>query len=251
MRLFHIHEAEGSTYHVRTALGVDSDRWNHMHGEIYCWRLELAGLYGIPTDRYLSARDLILGCEPHAGNSEEQGLTPEQAKSVFLSGLRLIENVARSVGGVEIINACFNKEDLKGYRWVSLDRLLNRINSSVGEAGRQAFLIFSGHGEEMVSRAYRRLRTFNPVPSRYRLWEEGERTRNMPVENIIGGPAFRSSHTDLLLQMSGFVAFALLSREEGAASGEDGLGLGEAFSILNRALNRRASLRDPQGIVRR
>ncbi len=251
MRLYHIHEAENSKYHVRSALGVESDRWNYLYREIYRWRLGLADLYGIPTDRDLRCRDLLAGCKLHVKDNEHLGLTPEQAKSVFLSGLRLIENVARSVGGVEIINVCFKKEDLRGYRWVSLDRLLNRINISVGEAGRQAFLIFSGHGEEMVLRAYRRLRTFNPVPSRYRLWEEGERTRNMPVENIIGGPAFRSSHSDLLLQMSGFVAYALLTHEEDKVSGEGGLGFGEAFSILDRALNRRASIRDPQGIVRR
>ena len=85
------------------------------------------------------------------------------------------------MGGIEVINVCLHKPDVKAYEQVSLDRLINRINSSVKSAGRHAFLIFDEGKEAMITRAYRRLRIFNPVPSRYELWEEGERTRNIPV----------------------------------------------------------------------
>ena len=127
----------------------------------------------------------------------------------------------------------------------------NRINSSVRSAGRHAFLIFDEGKKEIITRAYRRLRIFNPVPSRYELCEEGERTRNIPVENVIGGPAFRSSDGDYLLQMADFIAHALLKQEEDPVPRVEDLGIHEAFSILDRALNRKASRRDPQGIVRR
>ena len=93
---------------------------------------------------------------------------------------------------------------------MSLDRLLNRVNTSVKSAGRHAFLIFDEGKERMITRAYRRLKVYNPVPSRYETWEEGERIRNIPVENVIGGPAFRSSDSDCLLQMADFIAHALL-----------------------------------------
>ena len=155
------------------------------------------------------------------------------------------------MGGIEVINVCLYKPDAKAYEKISLDRLLNRINSSVRAAGCQAFLIFDEGKEAMITRAYRRLRIFNPVPSRYELWEEGERTRNIPVENVIGGPSFRSSDCDYLLQMTDFIAHALLKQEEEPVPRVEDLGVQEAFSVLDRALNRRASRRDPQGVVRR
>ena len=167
-----------------------------------------------------------------------------------MDGLRRIEDAAVRIGGVEVINVCLRKADVKAYEKVSLDRLLNRINASVKAAGRHAFLIFDEGKERMITRAYRRLRIFNPVPSRYERWEEGERTRNIPVENLIGGPTFRSSDSDHLLQMADFIAHALLKQEETPIPRVESMGIHEAFSILDRALNRKASRRDHQGIVR-
>ena len=71
------------------------------------------------------------------------------------------------------------------------------------------------------------------------------------MENVIGGPAFRSSDSDHLLQMADIVAHALLKQEEGPVPRVENLGIHDAFSILDKALNRRSSRQDPQGIVRR
>jgi hypothetical protein len=89
------------------------------------------------------------------------------------------------------------------------------------------------------------------VPSRYEVWEDGEATKDIPIERIIGGPSFRSSQDDDLLQMADLIAHALLKQEEEPLPRVENLGIGDAFSILDKALNRRASRQDPQGIVRR
>ena len=251
MRLYYIDESEGPRYYVRTALGVDAERWNDLSQDIHAWRLELQDRCAVPTDRELHACDLLAGRGKLAreGNADRR-LTPEQGAEVFTEGLRRIEDAARSIGGVEVINVCLRKSDVRGYERVSLDRLLNRINTSVAAAGRHAFLIFDEGKEEMVARLYHRLRGRNPVPSRYDVWEDGERTRNIPIEKVIGGPAFRSSHSDYLLQMADLIAHALLKQEEEPVPRVQRLGIGQAFGILDRALNRRASRRDPQGVVR-
>ncbi len=251
MRLYYISDAAGPRYYVRSALGVDSERWNDLFGAIKEWRLKLRDRYGIPVDRELRSCELLA-----KGMLIQDGricrlLTPVQGVEILRSGLLCIEDAARHKGGVEVINVCLRKSDGKRYELVSLDRLLNRINTSVKSAGQQAFLIFDEGREELITRAYRRLRKFNPVPSRYELWEEGERTRNIPVENVIGGPSFRSFEDDYLLQMAGFIAHALLIQEETCNCRVESLGSHEAFSILDRALNRKASKGDHQGIVRR
>ena len=252
MRLYYIDESEGPRYYVRSALGVDAERWNDLFQDIHAWRLELQDRYAVPTGRELHACDLLAGRGKLAreGNADRR-LTPEQGAEVFNGGLRRIEDAARTAGGVEVVNVCLRKSDVKGYERVSLDRLLNRINTSVETMGRHAFLIFDEGKEEMVTRLYRRLRSRNPVPSRYEAWEDGERTRNIPIERVIGGPAFRSSHSDYLLQMADLIAHALLKQEEEPSLRVERLGVAQAFGILDRALNRRASRRDPQGVVRR
>ena len=89
------------------------------------------------------------------------------------------------------------------------------------------------------------------MPSRYETWEDGAPTRNIPIERIIGGPSFRSSRDDDLLQMADLIAHALLKQEEEPSTRVQELSLHMAFGILDDALNRRASRRDPQGVVRR
>ena len=252
MRLYYIDESEGPRYYVRTALGVDAERWNDLHQRVLDWRLELRDRYAVPTDRELHACDLLAGRGKlaHSGDVDRR-LSPEQGAEIFTGGLRVIEDAARTIGGVEVVNVCLHKPDVKGYERASLDRLLNRINTAVASANRHAFLIFDEGREEMITRLYHRLRSRNPVPSRYEIWEDGERTKDIPIENVIGGPAFRSSHADCLLQMADLIAHALLKQEEEPSPRVERLGIARAFGILDRALNRRASKRDPQGVVRR
>ena len=83
------------------------------------------------------------------------------------------------------------------------------------------------------------------------MWEDGEATKDIPIERIIGGPSFRSSQDDDLLQMADLIAHALLKQEEEPSPRVTELGIHLAFGILDRALNRSASRTDPQGVVRR
>ena len=252
MRIYYIDESEGPRYYVRTALGVDAERWNELHARIIDWRLRLEERYSVPADRELHACDLLAGRGKLArvGNADRR-LSPERGAEIFAGGLRVVEDAARDIGGVEVVNVCLHKPDMRAHERASLDRLLNRINTSVAAADRHAFLIFDEGREDMVARLYRRLRSRNPVPSRYEAWEDGGRTKDIPIERVIGGPSFRSSHSDHLLQMADLIAHALLKQEEEPSHRVRRLGIDRAFGTLDKALNRRASRRDPQGVVRR
>ncbi len=252
MRIYYIDESEGPTCYVRTALGVDAERWNELHARVRDWRHGLQDRYAVPADRELHACDLLAGRGKLArvGNDDRR-LSPEHGAEIFMEGLRVVEDAASTMGGMETVNVCLHKPDVIGYERLSLDRLLNRINTSVAGDDRHAFLIFDEGREEMVARLYRRLRSLNPIPSRYEKWEDGGRTKDIPIERVIGGPAFRSSHSDHLLQMADLIAHALLKQEEEPSARVKRLGIQRAFGILDRALNRRASRRDPQGVVRR
>ena len=251
MRLYYIAAAEGHRRHIRSALGVNAERWNDVFREVRDWRLRLRNRYGIATTFELHALGLLAPRQsPGDGSVGSVCTSLEVGAEVLRSGLRLIEDAAHS-GGVEVINVCLPTTGRGRHGEVSLGRLLTRINTSVATGGRHAFLLFDEAEEESVTRLYRRLRVHNPIPSRYEAWDDGSPTRNIPLDRIIGGLSFRSAGDDHLLQLAGFVAHALLLQEEGPSAGTEELGVGGAFAAFDHALNREASARDPQGVVRR
>ena len=246
MRLYYVDEREGAGCFVRSALGVDAKRWNGFFQDVRAWRLDLRDRYGIEPTVELQPFDLLA---PRADGEATAWLPAEEGAAVFESGLRVIEQAARRRGGIEVINVCLPMTGRGRHEETSLGRLLTRINTSAAMAGAHAFLIFDEVREEPITRLYRRLRVHNPIPSRYEGWGDGSPTRNIPLDRVIGGPAFRSAEDDHLLQLAGFVAHALLLQEVAGTVEEESLD--RAFSILDHALNREASQRDRQGVVRR
>ena len=250
MRIYYAVEAEGLRYHVRSALGVDEGAWNRFNRRIHEWRRSLESRYGIPADLGLRPGELVPA--PHSCTC---GCHPEperrQGAEVIAGGLRLIEDFAVESAGVRVTNICLDKDEVTAYRRVSLDRLFNRINATAAQDGAHAFVIFGQEPEEMVTGLYHRLRNYNPVPTRHGACDDGWHTRNLPIERVIGGPAFRDPDGDCLLQVAGFVAHALLWQEEPPDADRNADALAGAFGILDRALNRRAARHDPRGVVRR
>ena len=245
---YYVDEREGAGCFVRSALGVDAERWSDFFQDVRAWRLELRERYGIQPTVELQPFDLLA---PRADGDSTAWLFAADGAAVFRGGLRLIEDAARHRGDIDVINVCLPRHDRGRHEETSLGRLLTRINTSATTAGAHAFLIFDEVREEPITRFYRRLRVHNPIPSRYEAWDDGSPTRNIPLDRVIGGPAFRSAEDDHLLQLASFVAHALLLQEEGPSAGTEDLGVGVAFAILDHALNRQASQRDPQGVVRR
>ena len=249
MRLYYIAEAAGGRCHVSSALGVDAERWNDVFRAVCDWRLLLRDRYGIPPSVALQPlRMLDAGVPPFGDGELPVCVSPEEVGDILRSGLRLIEGEGCR-GGVEVINVCLPGTRRGRSAEVALGRILTRINTSVRAEGRHAFLIFDQRRAAQVTRLYRHLRVHNPIPSRFEAWEDGAPTRNIPINAIIGGPAFRHAGDDQFLQLAGFVACALLLQEDAGVGGRDHE-LEAPFSILDRALNREASSRDPQGIVR-
>lgn len=72
------------------------------------------------------------------------------------------------------------RSDGNGYEKVGLDRLFSPISSSVRVVGRHACLIFDEDKEAIITRAYRRFRILNPMPSRYDSLGGGREDKEYP-----------------------------------------------------------------------
>ena len=254
MRIYYVMEAQGRRFHVRTALGVDVRVWNRLHRRVLRWRQELEHYYGISADGDLRPCHLVAGvpqntsvCHSGCRRHPESRLRAQ----VAAEGLHVVEDFATENRGIGVINVCLDMDNIPAFRRVALDRLFNRVNATTAQERGYAFLIFGQEPDETVSSTYERLRGYNPVPVRVGACGDGWHTRNLPIDRIIGGPLFRDPSADCLLQVAGLAAHALLWREEPSASGADCGESASVFTVLNHALNRRASRHDPQGIVRR
>lgn len=246
MRIYYVMEAQGRRCQVLSALGVDARAWNRLHRRVREWRRHLELRHGIPANGGLHPGELAdgaalsCGCGCHAQ-------PPPRETEIVAQGLRVVEDLAVETGGVQVVNVCLDMNDVPAFRRVALDRLFNRVNATADHGGGYALLIFGQEPDETVVRTCERLRSYNPVPVRVGACGDGWHTRNLPIERVIGAPFFRSPDTDCLLQAAGLAAHALLWQEESPTAG----GLANAFAVLDRALNRRASRNDPQGVVRR
>ena len=240
MRIYYVMEARGRRCHVLSALGVDVRAWSRLDRRVREWRRRLEQRHGIPANEELRLSDPHCGCGCHTQPALFKGM------QVVDQGLRVVEDFAVETGGVQVINVCLNMDDVSHHRRVALDRLFNRVNATAGREGGYALLIFGQEPDDTVVRTYERLRSHNPVPVRAGACGDGWHTRNLPIDRVIVGPVFRSPDADCLLQAAGLVAHALLRREEPGTS-EDA----DAFAVLDRALNRRASRNDPRGVVRK
>ena len=246
MRIYYVMETRGRRCHVLSALGVDARDWNRLHRLVRDWRRHLEQRHGIPANGGLRPGELADGAVPAWGCGCYAQPSPRQAVNVVAQGLRVVEDFAVETGGVQVVNVCLDMDETSAHRIVALDRLFNRVNATADHDGDHALLIFGQEPEETVVRTYERLRSYNPVPVRVGACGEGWHTRNLPIDRIIRGPVFHSPDADCLLQVADLVSHALLWQEE-AVAGVDP----SAFAVLDRALNRRASRNDPQGVVRR
>jgi len=247
MRIYYVMEARGRRCHVLSALGVDARAWNRLDRRVHELRRHLEQRNGFLANGGLRPGELADGAAPSCDcDCHAQRATQDKAH-VTAQGLRVIEDFAVETGGVGIINVCLDMDDVPAYRRVALDRLFNRVNATADRNNGFALLIFGQEPDETVGSTYQRLRGYNPVPVRVGACGDGWHTRNLPIDRIIGGPLFRDPGADCLLQVASLVAHALLWREEPPTAD----GLVGTFDVLDRALNRRASRNDPQGVVRR
>jgi hypothetical protein len=129
--------------------------------------------------------------------------------------------------------------------WQSLNKRLNNYRS-------RAFIIADEGREYEIERAIRKMRVFNPIPSRYGEWGTGSRTKNITTDRIIEDPMFKKSERSYFIQVADCIAFALLKREVQPTPHVKKYGLHKMFDeTLTGICFKKASPADPLGIVRK
>lgn len=251
MDIFYIDEsgdylmtAQGTRGFVMSALAIPEESWNTIFTSIKDFRVYLRNRYGIRLAKELHACDFLAGRGVLGPKVVPKGARVQ----IFQDALSLF--AAWDGVGAYVVNVYITNGPGKPARDYALERLLNRINRTLLARGRYGILVFDEGRELDVRRMMRRMRVFNPVPSRYGQWPEGSPIRNITTDRILGDPFFRRSEDDYFVQAVDFIAYALLKQEEPPTARITRYGLNTMFRVIDPILYRPACPSDPQGISR-
>lgn len=227
--------------------------------------------------REIHARDLVAG----RGNVAEKILGKKLRAKIFFGLLELIA----AMPNVRLFNVCLDSHGKKETEAKAWGRLLNRIDRTTLEYENKELplrkkliheipngfsadaltkleqrlltyhpraMIFADHGSEVeITRIFRKMRVFNPTPSKYGAWSSGQ-TKSIPLEKIIEDPTFRKSERSHFIQLADCVAFALLKREASPTKNIAAQGIYKFFEeCLAGICHKPACPSDPLGIVRK
>jgi hypothetical protein len=166
---------------------------------------------------------------------------------------QLVLEAVSQMSGLRSVNVCINKNSVqfaggKGFPVLEtawkflLQRFHNYMEHRKSGSTECGMVIHDAGHEVEVRKLMRKLRVFNPVPSRF-----GPGSRNVPLVHLIEDPVPRDSYHAQFIQLCDFLAYAVLRQEEPATKYP---GLEKVFEIVQPVWLVEGARTDPQGIVR-
>ncbi len=248
MYFFYIDESgnPGKTK-LYSAIGIHSSVWQTALNTLVDSRKFLNNVYAINPRKEFHATKLLNGrgnySDTHKLTEEEQLLV---AKYLFT---RLV-NIPR----VRILNAYGPDYNAM----LTLEYLLNRINTLAESEKEEVKLFFDEGNEKKIISLSRKMRRYNPIPSASPdgwgkseefVSQSGHSYKNMPTVNIIEDPDFRHSSDSYFIQLADLIAYAIYRKEEPTPKFINN-GFSSYFKIIEPVFVKRASKKDPYGIIR-
>ncbi|MGD9658327.1 MAG: DUF3800 domain-containing protein [Methylocystis sp.] len=229
---------EDNSFFVYTALITGSSVWNEAFKEIKRFRAHLKNEHGIYKNKELHAWKFAAG----KGAISSMVLSKQQRSEIFSETLSFIAANQRYFRVISSVNR--NEAD-------AFDRLVNRINRTARRFNKHVMFICDEGQQIAFTRRIRKMRIHNPISSKYSAWEDGKRTKNITIDNIIEDPFFKNSEESYFIQLADFCAYALLRMERPIAS-RTALGYDKKYQLLSPILILACNQRDPRklGIIR-
>lgn len=239
VRLFYVDESYDQARFCLSAIGIRHADWRDCFQRVRQHRAVLKQDHGIFLRKEVHAQEFVSG----RGRISASIISKHDRSRIFDGLLKLVA----SLPNVMVINICLDIAGRRDPQLDAWDRLLNRIERTLFEMERRELplrrellvrlpdtfsdrarsclatrlnayrsrgLIFADQGREPeITRVFRKMNVFNPIPSQFGGWSGDLKTKNIPVERIIEDPVFKESHQSYFIQLADCVAFALLKRE--------------------------------------
>jgi hypothetical protein len=237
MHLVYIDDSKDGSRLAFSGICVPSEQWHAALDHLIGMRRQMKVSDGVYTSVEHHATDWIGG----RGNIAPW-LVPKGARA------RLFEYALSCfvcLPGVQLFNAFGSLKN----EFTLIERLLNRIQANMTEAGSRAILLCDeGKSYDHVLRKHRRI---NHIPSKLGDWGAGAPTKDIPVKLILEDLVYRDSARSYFIQAADFCAYALMRREIPTPA-TTRLGIVNSFRTLEQICVKKAFAKDPAklGIIR-
>ncbi|SRR6266540_1424244 len=277
VRILYVDESYDSQKFCLSAIAIRHSEWKECFDRIREHRQQLKQDHGIFMRKEIHASEFVAG----RGKISDRVINKWLRSRIFFGLLDLVASLPK----VLVFNICLDPKRHPDPQMTAWDRLINRIERTMLEFERRELplrrglaskaqaavspkefeeldlrlnlyrartIIAADEGRELeITRALRKMRVFNPIPSKYGQWAPGQTTQNIVAERIIEDPVFKSSARSYFIQLADCVAFALLKRETKPVAHISKYGIDKMFDeTIAKVCYRAASPRDRLGIVR-
>jgi len=236
MHICYLDDSGSEHRRVFSLLMVHESEWHACFQQLRDMRRKIRDSDGIFVKKELHATEFVSG----RGRIANQSISKARRVEIFNECLRDIAQLPK----VRIINACGPKHS----EMRLFERLLNRTQRAMSGWNSRALCICD-EGKD-YNHLLRKMGVYNPIPSRFGCWPEGE-TRNVTLDRIVEQLFYRRSQDSRFIQAADFCAYALLRSEEHLPS-KNALGLHESVKHITPIFQTAAYGADPKklGIIR-
>lgn len=278
VRFFYIDESFDAKKFCLSAIAIRHTEWRECFERVRGHRELLKKDHGIFLRKEIHAQEFVSG----RGRIADRVIGKHARSRIFEGLLSLVAQLPN----VFVINICLDVPGRKNVQLDAWDRLVNRMERALlgfeqaemplrrkliaslptdypeNDRGKleyrlnlfraRAVVVADQGREHEITRALRKMGVYNPIPSRIGAWDDGSRTKNVPVQRIIEDPVFKLSHQSYFIQLADAVAYALLKRESTPTPHVKRYGIDRMFErALAGVCWKKASQLDPLGIARK
>lgn len=236
---------------LRNIEGIWTLVWEDQYKNVRDWRRRMSAEHGLPVRKELHGSKFASGRGRYRLGQHQ--FTRGQAANIY----RVILADLDFLPEFSIIGVVGDRQsNLYGYTKLEavLYALLQRMRTACAKTRRQGLVFFDeGHGE--YRKLYRKARNYLPTGSSFGNWGGGGTARNLPLDNFTKDANIKESEHSHFIQLADLLSHALFLKHkhelQTLLDWQAELSLGTLYDAVPlRALNTRASTRDPQGIVR-
>jgi hypothetical protein len=246
VEIAYIDESYDDSVFTMSALLIPGHAWKDCFTAVRDYRRELKNRFGIFTTKELHATDFVAGRGRISPRTVSKGIRAR----IFHETLDLVTTLPGAAvisGAWEIAGTGHQAIHAKAFARIH-DRLQRRCSADNSQMVR---VVDQGREVELRKVA-RRSAVYNMVGSRYGVWEDGARAKNIPWDRMVEDPVFKDSAQSYFLQLADFIAFALLKSEVPPTPRIEKYRIYEAYDRLDPVCVKVASAYDHRklGIVR-
>ncbi|MDE2471925.1 MAG: DUF3800 domain-containing protein [Bradyrhizobium sp.] len=230
-----------SQHYILSGLIVKDSDWRNYLLAIVDVRRQLKASYGLPARLELHGAELF-----RPATAAYKGIKRIVRRAIYRDALTLF---AARLTGSRLVNIHLDKANPKyasssaaDIQTLAWSRMLQRFNTEL-TVNRDLGIVFADDtNEEKIRGLLRKMRVYNPVPSRF------GGSYSAPVTSILEDPIIRKSEHSFYIQVADMASHALY-RKLYPKPAHKRFNAHRLFDLLGPVLHLPASKSDPQGIV--